>query len=158
MNFDFLWWLMSLVFDMDFAHYLSTWFLSSMATLVCLVRMFPFPFVGCALQGREMQRDWHVCTQKRAKVWYPYIGRSFVSPLGLSTMLTTMCFPFSMLNIYHPCHGRHSKGRVMIRQATCWFWLCTQCRFHLVPYFEECSPGVVTLIYEFLFQILRNFV
>jgi hypothetical protein len=30
----------------------------------------------------------------------------------------------------------------------------TNVGFHLVPYFEECSPGVVNLNYEFIFQIL----
>jgi hypothetical protein len=70
------------------------------------------------------------CTQRWAKIWYPYFlgspGILYRTIPGITegstwgfTMLTTMCFQFSMLNIYRP-YACHLKGRARMQWATCW--------------------------------------
>jgi hypothetical protein len=77
------------------------------------------------------------CTQKQVKVWYAYIvgscGVHYRNISGISegstlasSCLTTMCFQFVTLNIYHS-YGCHLKGRVIVwpaafksANAGCW--------------------------------------
>ncbi len=57
--------------------------------------------------------------------------------LGL-TMLATMCFQFSMLNIYHPFRYHHLKGRAVMwwSHYACDYWdlvFCTNFHHLLLP-------------------------
>jgi hypothetical protein len=104
--------------------YLLTYFMEG-SVLACSKILLALPFWGETL--------W--CTQKRAKVWYPckHFRHNWRIHLGFTT-LTTMCFQFSMLNIFHPS-GYHFKGRAkFMRQGA----LCLRRSLQLsTPYFTD---------------------
>jgi hypothetical protein len=84
-------------------------------------------FVGSALQGRDI--GMHQEMGQRCpyiQLWYPYILESCcvhyrnisdITTEGSTwalTMLATMCFQFSILNIYHPYGYHHLKGTAIM--------------------------------------------